>query len=67
MIDEIEMSEKHLTKLKYNWFSKNPQAIILYDIIQDRLPFNYLQSVVVEKTLNHIILNKRYQYHYRSD
>ena len=58
IIDEIEISEEHLTKVEYNRLGKNPQAVILCDIIQNRLPLNHLQRVVVEKALNHAILNK---------
>lgn len=42
IIDKIEMSEKHLTKVEYNHLGENPQAIILYDIIQNRLLLNHL-------------------------
>lgn len=42
IIDEIEMLEEHLTKLEYNWLGQNPQAIILCDIIKDRLSLNHL-------------------------
>lgn len=34
-IDEIIISEEHLTKVEYNRFDENIQAIILCDIIQD--------------------------------
>ena len=42
IIDKIEMFEEYLTKLKYNCLSKNLQAIILYNIIQNRRPLNYV-------------------------
>lgn len=42
IIDEIEMSEEHLTEVEYSRLGKNPQAIMLCDIIQDRLPLNHL-------------------------
>lgn len=58
MIDEIEISQKYLIKVEYNRLGKNPQTIILYDIIQDRLPLNHLQRVVMEEALNHVIPNK---------
>ncbi len=32
--------------------------MILCDIILDRLPLNHLQEVVIEKVLNHALLNK---------
>ncbi len=67
LMDEIEMSEKLLTEVEYNRLSENPEVIILYDIIQDRLPLNHLQRVVVKKVLNHTILNKGNQCHHRSE
>ncbi len=67
LIDEIEMSEELLTEVEYNRLSENPEVIILCDIIQDRLPLNHLQRVVVEEVLNHAILNKENQCHYRSE
>ena len=67
IIDEIEMSEEHLTKVEYNRLGENPQAVILCDIIQNQLPLNHLQMVVVEEALNHAILNKRNQCRHRSD
>ena len=59
IISKIKMSEKHLTKIKYNCLSNNLYIMILCDIIQDRLLFNYLQRVVIKKVLNYAILNKR--------
>ena len=56
------MSEEFLTKIEKNHFDKNPQAVILCDIIQDQLSHNYLQKIVVEKALNHVIVNKKHQY-----
>ena len=67
IIDEIEMSKEPLTKVEYNRLGKNPQAVTLCDNIQNRLPLNHLQRVVVEEALNHAILNKKNQYCYRSD
>ncbi len=67
IIGKIEISEKHLTKIESSRLDNNLQAIILCDIIQDRLPHNYLQRVVVEEVLNHAILNKGNQYHHKSD
>lgn len=52
IFDEIEMSEKFLTKMKKDCFGMNLQALILCDIIQDWLLLNYLQKVVVKKVLN---------------
>ena len=66
IIDEIKMSEEYLTKIEYSHLSKNPQVIILYNIIQDRLSLNHLQKVVVEEVLNYVIFNKENQYHHRS-
>ncbi len=66
LIDEIEMSEELLTKVKYNCLSENIEVIILYDIIQDRFPLHHLQRVVVKKVLNHAILNKGNQCYHRS-
>ncbi len=42
LMDEIEMLKELLTKVEYSRLSKNPQVIILCDIIQDRLPLNHL-------------------------
>lgn len=36
-MDKIEILEEYLTKVRYSRLSKNLQAIILYDIIQDQL------------------------------
>ncbi len=58
LMDEIEILDELLTKVEYNSLSKNLEVIILYDIIQDRLPLNHLQRVVVKEVLNHPILNK---------
>ena len=35
LIDEIKMLEELLTNIKYNRLSKNPEVIILCDIVQD--------------------------------
>ncbi len=67
IIGEIEMSEEHLTKVESSRLGDNPQAIILCDIIQDRLPLNHLQRVVIEEVLNHATCNEGNQYHLRSD
>ncbi len=67
IIDKIEMSEEYLTEEKSSCLGNNLQAIILCDIIQDRLSLNHLQKVVVEEVLNHAILNKGNQCHLRSD
>ncbi len=67
IISKIEISEEHLTKVEFSRLGNNLQAIILYDIIQDRLLFNYLQRVVVEEVLNHAICNEGNQCHLRSD
>ncbi len=67
LIDKVEMLEELLTEVEYNRLSKNPDVIILYDIIQDRLTLNHLQRVVVEEVLNHPILNKGNQCHHRSE
>ena len=67
IIHKIEMWKKHLIKVKYNRLNKNPQAIILYGIIQNRLLLNHLQSIVVEEAVNHAILNKKNQCCHRSD
>ena len=42
IIGKIEISEKHLTKIKSSYLGDNPQAITLCDIIQNQLPLNYL-------------------------
>ncbi len=67
IISEIEMSEEHLIKVESSHLDDNPQAIILCDIIQDRLSLNHLQRVVLEEVLNHVIRNKGNQCHLRSD
>ncbi len=41
--------------------------IILCDIIKDRLPFNHLQRVIIERLLNHAILNKENQGYFKSE
>ena len=60
------MLEEHLTKIKYSCLAENPQAIILFDFIQDRFLLNDLQKVVVKKVLNHAIFSKENQYRLRS-
>lgn len=67
LMDKIEILKELLTKVEYSCLSKNPQIIILCNIIQDRLPFNHLQRIVIKKVLNHIILNKENQCHHRSE
>ena len=58
IIDEIEMLEEHLTKIKSSHHGDNLQVIILCDIIYDRLPLNHLQKGVVKEVLDHAIHNK---------
>ncbi len=58
IIGKIEMPEEYLTKVESSRLGDNPQAIILCDIIQDQLPLNHLQRVVVEEVLNHAICNE---------
>ena len=60
------MSEEDLTKIKSNCLGYNLQAILLYDIIKDRLFLNYLQLIVIEKVLNYAIFNKRNKCYYKS-
>ncbi len=67
IIGEIEIPEEYLTKVGFSHLSNSPQAIILYNIIQDWLLFNYLQKIVIEKVLNHTISNERNQCHLRND
>lgn len=67
IIGEIEMLERHLTKIKSSCLGNNSQAIILCDIIQNQLFFNHLQKVIVEKVLNHTIINKKNQCHHKND
>lgn len=67
LIDEIVMSEEVITKVEYSCLSKNSQVIILCDIIQDQLPLNHLQKVMINKVLNHAILNKKNQCHHSSE
>ncbi len=59
IIGEIKISEEHLTKIESSRLGNNLQAIILCDIIQDRLLLNYLQGVIIEEVLNHTICNER--------
>lgn len=42
LINKIEMSKEFLTQVEYSHPNKNPQIIILYDIIQDWLFLNHL-------------------------
>ncbi len=58
IIGEIEMSKEYLTKVESSCLGDNPQAIILCNIIQDQLPLNHLQRVVIEEVLNHTICNE---------
>ncbi len=67
LMDKVEMSEELLAEVEYNRFSENPEVFILCDIIQDRLPLNHLQRVIVKEVLNHAILNKGNQCHHRSE
>ena len=63
---KIKLSKEHLTKIKSSHLSNNPQTIILCDIIQDRLPLNHLQRIVIEKVLTQAIFNKENQCYHRS-
>ena len=67
IIGKIEMSEEYLTEIELSYLGNNLQAIILCNIIWDQLPLTYLQIVVIEKVLNHAILNKGNQCNHRSD
>lgn len=59
IIGKIEMSKKLFTKIKSSHFDNNLQAILLCDIFQDRLFFNELQRIIIEKVLNSAIFNER--------
>ena len=59
IIDEIEMLEQHLTEIEYSRLGKDPQIVILYDIIHNQFSLNHLQRVIVKEALNHAILNKK--------
>lgn len=61
------MSKELLTEIEKDRLGENLQAVILYDIIQDRLPFNHLQRVVIEEALHRAIVNKRRQCQDRRD
>ena len=67
IIGKIEISEEYLTEIESSYLGDNLQAIILCDIIQDRLPLNHLQRVIVEEVLNLAIFNKGNQCHHKSD
>lgn len=41
IINKIKILKKYLTKVKYNYLSKNVQIIILYNIILNKLFYNY--------------------------
>lgn len=66
IIDNIEILEEYLTKIEYMYFSKNPQTILLYNIIQNRLLFNHLQRMIIKKLLNYAIFNKKIKCRYES-
>lgn len=57
IIGKIERLKEYLTEIKSSHLGNNPQTIILSDIILNWLIFNPLQRVVIEKVLNHAILN----------
>ena len=67
IFDEMKMSEEFLTKIEKNRLGENPQTVILYDIVHDRLFLNYLQRIVVKEALNQAIDNKRHQCRDKSD
>ncbi len=67
IMDKIEILEKIFNQSSIQPPWQKSKAIILYDIIYNRLPLNHLQRVVVEEVLNYAILNKVNQCHLRSD
>lgn len=52
---EILLGKGLLTPIEKAQIGDNPQACVLCDIIETRLFLNYLQRMVVEKTLHHAI------------
>ena len=52
---EILLRKGQLTSIEKAQIGDNPQACVLYDIIKTRLSLNYLQRMIVEKTLYHAI------------
>ena len=61
IFDELEMSGIVLTEFDESRLGKNPDLVVLCNIIQGRLPLNTLKHVIVEKVLSHAISNKECQ------
>lgn len=59
--DELEMSKTVLIKIDESELGKNPDLIVLCNIIQGRLHLNILQHIIVEEVLSYFISNKRCQ------
>ena len=63
---EILLGKRQLTPIKKAQIGDNLQVCILCDIIETQRFLNYLQHMVVEKTLHHAITIGRNQYNNRS-
>lgn len=66
-MNKIEILEEYLTQVKYDCLRENSYAIILYNIIQNRLSPNHLQRIVIDQTLYHNIIIIGNKYHNRND
>lgn len=49
-------------KINKSWLDKNPDPMILYNMIKGQLPLKNLQRIIVKEVLSYVISNKRYQY-----
>lgn len=58
IFNELAISGAIFTEIDKSRLGKNSDPVILYDIIQGRLPLNMLQHVVVEEVLSHAIGSK---------
>ena len=61
IFNELEMTKIVLTKFNESWLDKNPDPVVLYNIIQDQLSLNIFQRVVTQEVLSHVISNKKCQ------
>lgn len=59
IFDKLEMFGVLFIKIDESWLDKNLDLIVLYDIIQGRLPLNILQPIFIKEVLSYIISNKR--------
>lgn len=63
---KMAIEKKLLSLIKKNQIENNPQTCVLCNIIENYLPLNYFQQIVMKETLHYAITVEKNQYNNKS-